>query len=735
MNFKKLSVAAALSIGMMTLGSVAQADQAGPIPTGAACPVSPPARMAEPCPAPYPAPTDAACPVPVIIPPAVTSSQEVYSPLCASPASPQCPDGAVLSDQPIAAALPNYAPNAKVIKRQAYAFPSIGSSVIVYPSGDKMVQIGGEEENIAVNAYGNGLIGVPQNGALTLMPKQQIGVANSIAPVCPTQVRQGTEISRCNVPSATKVFQSAFMGSSQIGAAAPAFNYPMGAAAPLNQDITGAACPVCPSNAPLGLAAPAFNYPIGAAAPLNQDVTGAAAKLAGDPRSIQTSSGIQIQRSALVPVQITGAACPVQSQFPDVSSAQKVGCDINKLAEKGILAGYPDRTYKPCLPIMRDEMASAVVSALDLRGCVPDFKQQIFRDVPLAHWANKDIDIAYNKGLMEGYPNNDFRPDQSISRAEALSIMAKAIPGEIASCDAQNILCAYPDANQVPNWAVLPVAEALNSGLLNGLPDCDQIRPNDNASRAEVATMLKNLRIKLALDTAALPTGAAAALQPQVVTSTIPTLKMKFDDIISARTSEVGDRILAKTTESVNIDSQFYPAGTIVRGRVAEVIRPGLGKSGAIRIAFSTIGDKTCQTQLPHDILSAVVVKENNPNIVGRFFAWPFSWSGKVAGVAGRTVGGTVNVASNMTETFLTNIGNGNNELFNGKLAASGRSYLMSGQDLFSGVFDTAKTAFSGTVGVFKVSGDEIAYVAKPDGSRIAQINPNEVLSVAFAGQ
>ncbi len=756
MNLKKLSVAAALSIGIMTISGFAQADQ-----LGAAAPVCPPPRAEMPCPMPCPVepcpcPTGAAVPVaPIIMVPQAGCPREVFCPVTVSPS---CPGGAAPVSCPIEACLPNCAPNAQVIKRQAYAFPDIGGSSVVIPKGSQLMQIGGQEEVIATNAStASGLAAVPDCGALTIFPRKQVGAAAGLCPVCPTQVMNGTEILRCNIPGATRVLQSASCNPCGTGAAIPMF--PTGAASPVYPASPynpyppmGAACPVNPCNPCVP------SMPIGAACPVNPCdpcdpcATGIESQLRGTPRSIQTSSGLQIQRSALVPVIVpqatgaacpvcpecptpcpTGGACPVPSQFPDVTNNVMSGCDISKLAAKGILAGYPDRTYKPCLPIMRDELASALVSGLELEN-VPDFQQQIFNDVPLRHWANSDIDKAYNRGLMAGYPDCTFKPNKAVSRAEALSIMAKALPGEISSGEAQQILSAYPDSNELPGWAALSVAEALGAGLICDLPRNNLIRPNESATRAEVASMVENLRIALALEPCPepCPTGAATQLQPQIVTSTIPTLKMQFEDIISARTSEVGDRIVAKTTEAVNIDGMHYPAGTIVRGKVSEVVRPGIGESGAIRVEFTSMGGNGCKTTLPKEILSATVVEEDNPNIIGRFLAWPFSWPGKVAGVAGRTVGGAAIIAGNTVENMLNNIANGTNELFNLEPAAAARSYLMALTDPFVGVFDITRTALSGTVGILKVSGDEIAYVVKPDGSRVAQINPNEVLSVAF---
>jgi len=819
MNFKKLSMAAVLSIGMMTIGYIASADQ-----TGAAAPCPPPKKVAQPCkvPAPMaqpcPAPTGFAVPCPVpqtILIPQAQCPQEVYAPIV--PESPTwCPTGAAACACPIGGCLPNMNAGAKVIKRQAFAYPDIGSSGFVFPNDNRIVQIGGEEEPLAISSgyQGNGLVGVPSTGLygnyaasncasncspLALVPADAAmgapfpftGYTGAAAPynnacnpcaapvACADMFVQGLQIHRCGIkgaPGSTTVTHKwlegpGLFGSNVMGAAAPlGYGVPMGAAAPAYMPYapTGAAVPVNPCDpcnpcapvvpgVPAGGAYPivpnvpvnpiAPGIPLGSASPLDAAAAGIIPCASGacdacsapiSPATIQTSSGIQLQQTVLAPVLVpeTGAAapCPVASQFPDVSNNMISGCDINKLAAKGILAGYPDRTFKPNLPIARDEFASALVEAGQLQS-VPDFPQQIFKDVTKKHWANSKIDKAYNRGLIAGYPDCTFKPDCPVTRAEALSAITKLIPGEVSPAESQALLSAYPDAGMVPSWATTSVAEAVKAGLLCNLPD-NCLRPNDNASRAEIASMLSGMRIAMGLDAPEMvaSSGAATQIQPQVVTTTIPTLKLKFEDIISARTSEVGDRFVAKTVEPFSINGRLYPVGSEVRGKVAEIIRPMLGKSGAIRVEFTSIvcDDGGAESSLPRDIMSAMVVREDTPNILGRALAFPFTLTGKVAGIAGRTVGGTAIVAANMTEGFLNNIGNGNNELLNLEGAAALRSYLMSGQDLVVGVWDAGRTAVSGTFGILKEGTDEVAYLVAADGNRIAQINPDEVLSVAF---
>ena len=129
--------------------------------------------------------------------------------------------------------------------------------------------------------------------------------------------------------------------------------------------------------------------------------------------------------------------------------------------------------------------------------------------------------------------------------------------------------------------------------------------------------MVKALREKLCLETAKVaPCGAAApctTYQPQVVSGTIPTLKVQMQDIVTARTSLIGDVFVAKTIEPLTISGQCFPAGSEVRGRVVEVIRPGMGDNGGIRLGFNSIKSGKCIADLPHDVLSATVIKEKKP--------------------------------------------------------------------------------------------------------------------------
>lgn len=463
------------------------------------------------------------------------------------------------------------------------------------------------------------------------------------------------------------------------------------------------------------------------------------------PINIETESSIEAIKKSMVPFTytqqntVTGAAAPVVSAFEDVPDGFWASCDINKLTENKVIAGYPDRTFKPNLPVSRAEFASMAVKGLNLNETY-SCPQANFKDVPKDHWANKVINTSVAEGLMTGYPNNTFRPNHPVTRAEALTILSKGVKCDMDNCKAQEVLSKYCDGNDVPSWAAIPVAKSLNIGAIAELPNPNSIRPNADASRAELASMLEQVRIAGGYSNRDIAstdpkcdtcTGAAAYMEKSE-TVTIPTLKICFDDELTARTAHVNDRFAAQTIDPVTINGVCYPEGSVVRGKVLEVERPSKCNDGALKLSFDTIQNGDCKTDLPSQVLTAQVNKTRTPNPVARFVQWPFATVGQVVGTAGRAVGGAAIGVSNAFEQVVSEFGTGTGEIFQGKFVAAGRSYLDSGKALLKAPIDLTRTAISGVSGMVQVTGQEVAYLVDPDGKKVSAINPREKVTIAF---
>ena len=457
---------------------------------------------------------------------------------------------------------------------------------------------------------------------------------------------------------------------------------------------------------------------------------------------IETETSKEGIRKSLVPYEIsapTGAAAPLISAFEDVPAGFWAGCDINKLTENNIIAGYPDRTFKPNLPVSRAEMATLTVKGFNLLNAPDNEPSKHFKDVPRNFWAGKMINKAVANGFMAGYNDTMFMPNKPVTRAEAFTILSKGINCPMDECKATEILNKYCDADKVPSWAKISVAKAIDAGALNDAPKPDMINPNKDASRAEIASMLENIRVSIGYSNTDKVTandcgctGAAAFIENEEVVQ-IPTLRLSFNDEINAKSANVGDMFAAETNDAITINGHTYPCGSRVRGKVLSVIRPTKNCAGSLQLAFNTIEHDGCKTELPQQVLSAQVEKIKKPNAIARLVTMPFTLTGSLLGTVGRTVGGAVVSAGNAVEHVTNSVGTGTGEIFQGEFRAAGRSYLDSVKALAKAPVDTTRTALSGTMGLFQTTGDEIAYLVDPKGAKVSSVNPKEHVTVAFA--
>lgn len=473
-----------------------------------------------------------------------------------------------------------------------------------------------------------------------------------------------------------------------------------------------------------------------------EEITGAAAPVAnGCAIEMQTQSGMEVLQRTVVPfsVPITGGASPITgaSSFEDVPAGYWAGCDINLLAENKVIAGYPDRTFKPNLPVSRAEIASMAVNGFNLRGC--GCPQKTFKDVPADHWANQAINTAVSNGIMEGYPNNMFKPNQPVTRAEAMVALAKGIPCDMDNCKAEQILSKFCDGNKVPAWAKIPVAKAIETGALKDVPNPNEIQACKDASRADVASMLEAVRCAMGYSKKDVAytapdcgcTGGATFMAKDEVV-TVPTLCLKFGDEISAKNATINDRFAAKTTEDVCINGVNFPAGSQVYGKVTEVQRPSHNCGGAIRLSFERIQCGAETAQLPAQILTAQVDKIKKPNFFARLVEAPFTWTGNILGDVTRTVGGGIIAAGNAVEHVTDGVGLVLGETLQGQLPGAGRSIIDTTKAVVKAPIDLTRTALSGTMGLFQATADDVAYLVDPKGGKVAAVTPHQVVKVAF---
>lgn len=174
------------------------------------------------------------------------------------------------------------------------------------------------------------------------------------------------------------------------------------------------------------------------------------------------------------------------NQFSDVPNNYWAVKFINPLVQRGVIAGFPDGTFKPDAPVTRAQFAAMVQKALSRNPIRPSIQ---FSDVPSNYWANNAINNAVRMGFMSGYPGQIFLPEQNIPREQVLVALANGL-NYTPSNDINTTLNFFNDRNRISNFALSPVAVATEKKLVVNYPNLQQLNPTRNATRAEVAAFI-----------------------------------------------------------------------------------------------------------------------------------------------------------------------------------------------------------------------------------------------------
>ncbi|MBX9670986.1 MAG: S-layer homology domain-containing protein [Candidatus Obscuribacterales bacterium] len=164
---------------------------------------------------------------------------------------------------------------------------------------------------------------------------------------------------------------------------------------------------------------------------------------------------------------------------------------IAVLSKRGTIGGFPDGTFKPNNFITRAQFAAIVVRALNLPAAG---RSANFKDVPQKYWAHTVINQCSDAGLVTGFPDGTYRPEDQVTRTQALVIVAKALQN--ANADT-SVMSRFVDASTVPTWALPSVAKAANAGVLVSYPNPNAIRSSELATRADVAAFVYQTMSKL----------------------------------------------------------------------------------------------------------------------------------------------------------------------------------------------------------------------------------------------
>ena len=149
---------------------------------------------------------------------------------------------------------------------------------------------------------------------------------------------------------------------------------------------------------------------------------------------------------------------------------------------KGVINGYADGTFKPNNQMTRAEVCKVLMMAYEMPQ---DVEPIGFTDVSEKDWFATYVNACASFGSVNGYPDNTFRPNGKITRSEAVKMVALSAGLTEEATGVEN----FTDYAKVPAWSLGYWNALYQVGAISGDGD-GTLRPNDNITRAEVIKLL-----------------------------------------------------------------------------------------------------------------------------------------------------------------------------------------------------------------------------------------------------
>jgi|GEM_PF-1313692 len=166
---------------------------------------------------------------------------------------------------------------------------------------------------------------------------------------------------------------------------------------------------------------------------------------------------------------------------------------VNEMGSRLIVSGVSADRFGPDQAISRAEFAAILVRGLGLKS---DAGASAFTDIKGMEWYAGSVRAAYGFGLISGFEDGTFRPQETITREQAMVMIAKAMKltglTTGATLSASEQLDAFADAGSVASWAKDSVAASIEAGIVSGRSGTE-LAPKDAITRAEVAVIVQRL--------------------------------------------------------------------------------------------------------------------------------------------------------------------------------------------------------------------------------------------------
>lgn len=373
--------------------------------------------------------------------------------------------------------------------------------------------------------------------------------------------------------------------------------------------------------------------------------------------------------------------------------------------------------FDPKKPVLRSEMAHAMAEGLNLPAVSAKYR---YKDVK-GSWAESYIYRALGANVMIGYPDKNFRPNQQITKAEVFATLAQLLTNKVDTKTGLDKLANKYEMKEIPTWAVLPTKKVMKAGILNNLPDLGKVASEKYLTTEQLYKLVCALSYN-------------KYYNPKFINAGVKTssMKVRLSERVDARHANIGDTFYAVTKSEARVAGQCFAEGSKVKGEVVEVVRPGVKNPGYVKVRFVSIQNGNTKVDFPINVANVSADNVKTTNVVARVLGAPFSATGRVAGVAGRTVSSAATVVSNGTERLGDNLSNTFANTASLEPMAGLRSFGKGFVTIGYGIYDVAKLAVSGSFGVLYEFGDEVRYLILPSSVNDSALNVGDELTIVY---
>lgn len=241
------------------------------------------------------------------------------------------------------------------------------------------------------------------------------------------------------------------------------------------------------------------------------------------------------------------------ASIADVGQNYWASKEINIVVDNNIMTLSGNR-FNPEGNMTRVEFVNALLKVLSDENLNVTISNK-FKDVQTSNPNYDNILRSQQLGLVYGYPDGTFKPNNAVLRSEAQSVISHITKDMEAD---KSILNQFKDASAIPAWAKNVYAKTINYGIYVNYPDSRELRPNDNLSRAEAAVLLARLKAKL--DLVKQEFIGATRVEHLAVTKKAPNNEVKINNIQSV----IGEGNVLVIAFEEKFKSEDHKAGDVV---------------------------------------------------------------------------------------------------------------------------------------------------------------------------